>query len=520
MTLSAAIRKENKPAITLFGLLAACFGVFYIVNDVGKIGAALSLQSIMLLVAITLPAIVLRTRDLPAQFVVIAYAVNGCCVFYLIGMHRTYDLGLPPLLNSVWLAVFVGMLAFRWPALVAFPALAVRWAKLHTQFETGFGSPNGADFIIIPDLALFISIAVSIYAIYRIVDDRLPVTRVRNETFFNACIIMASGIHLSNYFHSGWEKLFLPDSTPLTWVLQNPTYLLAIHATDAGALTIFGLFPDRDALMPLLTWLNVPLNAWVLVIQLYALVSLLSLRGSAWLTFLYDVMHVGIFVLTGIFFWKWIVLNAAFIVAFRRMQKGEIPSVAIRTLGCIIVLVAPILSFHIVKLAWFDTGGVNDAYFEVSNQKGEILRVPSNFFLDKSINVAQQRIVRPTNGFLPTGTWGTTSQGSIMFALRDHCSAEARDWVLSGKQKAQLDKMVRAHQALVLRLADERGRVAYDLYPHHIWSAPWLFDDFAQLDVGKISSYFFVVESRCVSIGADGKVIREPIRRERYEFKL
>jgi len=520
MTAAAAVTNENKPALTHFGLLAACFGLFYVLNVIGKIGAPLSPQSIVLLVAVALPAIRLRARDLPSQFVVIAYAINGCCVFYLIGMHRTYDLGLPPLFNSVWVPVFVGMLAFRWPALIALPALAARWAKIHTQFETGLGAPNSADFVIIPDLALFLSIAVSIYAVYRILEDRLPVTRVRKETFFNACIMMASGIHLSNYFHSGWEKLFLPDSTPLTWVLQNPTYFLAIHSTDAGALTILDLFPDRDTLVPFLTWLNIPLNAWVLVIQLYALVSLLSLRGSAWLTFLYDVMHVGIFVLTGIFFWKWIVLNVAFILAFQKMQKGERPSVAIRCLACVIVLVAPILSFHIVKLAWFDTGGVNDAYFEVANQKGEILRVPSNFFLNKSINVAQQRIARPTNGFLPTGTWGTTNRASIMFALRDHCSAEARDWALSDEQKTQLGKMVRAHQALVVSLADESGRVAYDFYPHHIWSAPWLFDDFAKLDVRQIRSYFFVVESRCVSVGTDGQVIREPVRRERYEFKL
>jgi hypothetical protein len=470
--------------------------------------------------AVVFAGLAFVSSSLPKGFLFIVQSINVCCVLYLAGMHSTYTLGLAGPLDSVWVPVIVGLLGFRWPTLVALPALAIKWFKLHVQTETGLGAPNSADFIIIPDLALFLAIAISVYALYATLGRRLNASNINRDTYFNAIVVIAAAIHLSNYFHSGWEKMFLADGTILTWLLENPTYYLAIHSTDAGALTVLGLLPDPDALIPALAWLNVPLNAWVLLIQLLALACLLSLRGSAWLTFLYDVMHVGIFLLTGIFFWKWIILNAAFIYAFRHMQPGHAPSLGVRILGCVIVVIAPLLSFHIVKLAWFDTGGVNDAYFELNTNQGETLRAPSNFFLDKSINVAQQRIVRPTNGFLPTGTWGTTSRGSILNAMEENCAATRVDWTLSDEQKTRLQQVVREHQALMLSLADAEGKVAYDFYPHHIWSAPWHFDEVAQLDVRQIQSYVFVVESRCVSLDEDGTVSRQSVGQYRYEIGL
>lgn len=504
----------------LYALIAASLAAFYFANSIVDVTRPMTSIRLLTSVAVIFAGLALVSASLPKGFLVILQSINLCCVLYLAGMHSTYTLGITGPLDSVWLPVMVGLLGFRWPALVALPALAIKWFKLQVQTETGLGAPNSADFIIIPDLALFLAITISVYTIYLWLYPRLKTPEIGKEAYFNAVVIIAAAIHLSNYFHSGWEKMFLADGTILTWMLENPTYYLAIHSTDAGALTILGLLPDPDALIPALTWLNVPLNAWVLLIQLIALASLLSLRGSAWLTFLYDVMHVGIFLLTGIFFWKWIILNAAFIYAFRHMQPSHIPCFGIRIFGCVIVVIAPLLSFHIVKLAWFDTGGVNDAYFELETKQGETLRAPSNFFLDKSINVAQQRIVRPTNGFLPTGTWGTTSRGSVLRAMEDNCAATKLEWGLSDEQKVKLEQMVWQHQALMLSLADAEGRVAYDFYPHHIWSAPWHFDAVAQLDVRQIRSYVFVVESRCVSVGEDGTVSRQSVGQYRYEIDL
>ncbi len=501
-------------------LLAASFALFFILNDVVQVNKSPTAIGIGLLLAATLPGMLLTTSDIPRQFTIVVFAVNGCCLFYLVGMHATYKIAGVPLITSVWVPVVLALLAFRWPTLVVFPAMAVRWTKLYNQSLTGLGAPDSADFAIIPDLALFLTLLIGVYAIYHAAKRRWWAgDKIDAVTYFNASVIMASGVHLSNYFHSGWGKLFLPGSTPLTWVLENPTYILAINATDVGAVTIFNMLPGSNYLVQMAVWTNVPLNVFVLVIQLLAIVCLLSLRGTAWLTFLYDIMHVGIFILTGIFFWKWIVLNASFIVAFRRMSQDRPPSVIIRLVGCGVVLAAPLV-FHIQKLAWFDTGGMNDAFFEVLDDGGNRVRVPSNYFLDKSINAAQARFVIPKGAFLPTGTWGTVGDGQAMKRLVANCPAEAKDWSLTDEQKQYLTTLVRSQHALATRLADDSGHVAYDLYPHHIWSAPWLFNDFKRLDVRKIRSYFFVMESRCVTLGNDGSATRNIVGRESYEVKL
>src|SRR5690606_2505796 len=122
----------------------------------------------------------------------------------------------------------------------------------------------------------------------------------------------------------------------------------------------------------------------------------------------YDLMHLGIFALTAIFFWKWIIVNAGFVLAFDLLRRRRVALPwPILVMGCVLVLVAP-STFHIVRLGWFDSGGVNEARFEARTASGNTVRVPSNYFLDGSITAAQ-RLDFPFAGGHLTGTWATTA---------------------------------------------------------------------------------------------------------------
>jgi len=504
---------------SLLKILAGSLAIFYAVNTFGGIHSGPSLLSLVVLLACIAPGMHVGVRSLPKPFLAVFTSVNFCCVAYLIGMHATYDIGLSGVLNSVWLPVVLGLLGFARPALVCIPATAAFWSKLHTNAMTGLGAPWSADFIIMPDLALYVSVLLSVFWLikrYRISDAGV----LESGRFFNGAVVVMAGVHLSNYFHSGWLKLFLPRGTLFTWVLENPTYMLAIHASDIGGFTVLNMMTDRDWLLPALVWSNVPLNAFVLIIQLYSLLCLISLRQSAWLTSLYDIMHIGIFLLTAIFFWKWIILNIAFVYAFNRMRYKNEPALPVRLFGCALVLIAPLLSFNIVKLAWFDTGAINDAHFEVETASGSILRVPSNFFMEKSINVAQQRIARPVNGFLPTKTWGTVGRDDVRMKLDAACPSTAREWDLPTEDLNRISKVVQMHHYQMLGLASADGHPKYNIYPHHIWSAPWMFPEFDNMDLRQVRKYFFVVTSRCVSVTQSGDVSRTDVKTARYEIAL
>src|SRR3546814_7896207 len=75
------------------------------------------------------------------------------------------------------------------------------------------------------------------------------------------------------------------------------------------------------------------------------------------------------------------------------------------------------------------------------------------------------------NYHFPTGTWGTTIDRDVMKAAYAGCDFESVDQKPhTAIDFAALDRFVRAHHRTALDLADEQGRVEYDLYPHHVRS--------------------------------------------------
>lgn len=516
------------PYLVIVLVLLAVFG-FNLLAGVAGVLYGPSMPRLIVLVLLCLAGLVWQRRDLPFAFLAVAFAINADCVIYLAGSWQTYTLGLDNgLFDSVWLPVTAGLLAFLRPSLLLIPAIAVQWSKIVLARQIGGGISGGSDYIIVPDLALLIAAFLAVYAGFRLLRPMLPGRwleqvggRDTSDGYFIGCVVAMAGIHFSNYFYSGWEKLFLLNAKPWTWVLENPTYLLAVHTQDFEFLTMPTLLGSMSGeLYPLLVTINVPLNIAVLVAQLMSVWVLLSMRASTLLTIFYDLMHLAIFALTAIFFWKWVVLNAGFVLAFDAIRRhGPLVPRPILLTGCALVIAAPLLSFSIARLAWFDTPGVNDVHFQVVTDTGETVRVPSNFFLNDSIGVAQQRLAGAFPGFLPTATWGTTADANILHRLQDDCEASASDWSLSPGASERVERLLKAHHSSAIALsADGSGRFTYDLHAHHIWSSPWAYGSFAALDLRTVHSYVLVVEGRCVSVEPDGRIVRTPVGIFRHEF--
>ncbi|TCR66932.1 hypothetical protein [Rhizobium sp. BK376] len=464
---------------------------------------------------------------MPAFFNAIVFSLNACCIFYLFGTRATYDPGFAnEILNSVWLPIVVGLIAFRVPSFVMWPALALQWSKAHIAAETNWGSLGTADYIIVPDLTVLLALMLAALTVWRVAgrlhNNSNLSTSADLTNYCSASVVVVAAVHLSNYFYSGVGKLFLPNGGLLTWVLENKTYFLSLHASDIGFITIQNMLKGLGIhfeITRLLMLLNEPINIAVLVGQLLALVCLLSMKRAAKLTVFFDIMHVGIFVLTGIFFWKWIILNAAFVFSFTLLAKRNAVDFSTRFYGCVVVVAAP-LAFHVVTLAWYDTGALNESQFEAVTMDGRILPVPSNFFLDSSIDVAQQSFSHPYNGFLPTGTWGTTADANVMRSAASDCPGQVTSFSLSDADRTRLSILLQRQQHLALNLANRNGNVKYDIYPHHIWSAPWLFQDFSKLDIRSVKSYRLAVQSFCVSVDKSGQVRRLPVGEATYDFPV
>ena len=66
---------------------------------------------------------------------------------------------------------------------------------------------------------------------------------------------------------------------------------------------------------------------------------------------------------------------------------------------------------------------------------------------------------------------------------------------------------------------DENGRMAYDLYPHHMFSVPWAFTAFRQLDKREIVGYKYSIEAVCLGY-ENSTFTREVIWRDGFDIKL
>ncbi|WP_210168087.1 hypothetical protein, partial [Rhizobium ecuadorense] len=69
-----------------------------------------------------------------------------------------------------------------------------------------------------------------------------------------------------------------------------------------------------------------------------------------------------------------------------------------------------------------------------------------------------------------------------------NCQEQVANFLLSDTDRARVSLLLQRQQRLALELADHNGHVGYDIYPHHIWSSPWLFQEFSGLDIRSVKS--------------------------------
>lgn len=316
-----------------------------------------------------------------------------------------------------------------------------------------------------------------------------------------AVYLTAVAVHFANYFYSAIQKIVISDPW-WQWVTDNPTQTLTLAAWERGNLPLTALGETvTGTLYEVLSSNVVALNFTVLFIQLVAVLALTRIRWIILLTALYDVSHVAIFLLSGIFFYKWIWLNFLIVVSLSLIVNKPI-SRQMQLWLVAILLVAPGM-FFVARLGWFDTPSFNDEFVEAVTTDGKAYRVPDNYFLATSITHAQQRLLPQKPGHFLTGAYGALYQQviprlSFREALNcriDTTNLESLDQTIA---RHGLDRYILAHSRFVERRLDDTGGLNYDFYPHHIFSMPWEFSEFHNLDKRRIVGYRYVVESKCL----------------------
>ena len=154
------------------------------------------------------------------------------------------------------------------------------------------------------------------------------------------------------------------------------------------------------------------------------------------------------------------------------------------------------------------------------------MEIPTNYWGSFSVTYAQlRRIIDKTNGFFPTGTSGIIfGQDNMRRGLDCNFWLPSNEYpdVVSetfSEHDNEVTRHVEMHHRYILENVDDDGQIAYDFYPHHIWSMPWLYREFNALDKRRIVAYRYVIEAKCLAYD-EGRVIENIKRRSEYVIQL
>lgn len=402
--------------------------------------------------------------------------------------EAAYQATKPLFLFGRWVAVCAAIATWWRPSLAAVPCAYLIAAKAAvfsiTQVRTGF-----LDYAPLAEVGLFLS--------FGIVASRVIRGPARDEPSMTFLFMCGVAIHFSNYFWSGWVKMRIGDN-PLQWVWTNTTFDLALAGHNHGTLPLgsYTFIPLSWSFLPAIV---IAANAITFSSQLASLFAIVNLRWIFFLTIVFDVMHVGIFFLSGINFWTWIMFNIAIVAAVAAMPPGPTLPLALRLLPCGIVILAPYL-FNIAYLGWFDSRSIRDLHFVAITAGGAAHRVPFNYFLGNSYSFYFPGFIGwPHGGHYRTSVWGL-AWNSLDHQAGRNCTRELG--FPKNDDQATIDrltKFLRAHHSYIVGHVDGQGRYPYDFFPHHHFTNPAYFREFYELDKRTIVRYDLVTESSCLS---------------------
>jgi hypothetical protein len=421
-----------------------------------------------------------------------------------------------------WLTIVCGVIAFFRPSFGLLPFLYTTWSKRLYSQQIGISISN-TDYAPVMEIGFLLVLGVLVYQLLNRSGNffQTPKASIEStqETDISPLMVMlyfGIAAHFANYFFSGMQKYWL-DHSWIAWVLENKTHYLVLSSKLYGSLPISKLL---DAFPNLYQWITVTtpaINIVTFVGQLAAIVAILRFRWITLLTIIFDLFHVGVFILSGIFFWKWMLFNLSIAWSSRSLKAVKIPLVYKITAVIIMLMASKV--FFTARLGWYDTSAPVHISVQAITKDNKVYDVPSNYFLGTSITVAQDRIGWPIHGHFPTKSFGTTKTLKDM-QLANNCSFPLPNNAGFSEQGFNtFQDYIRRHHRFILSQVDAKGLFNYDLYPHHIWSNPAEYTSFKQLDKRNITGYQLVAESVCLGFDS-GQMTKRVLAKSVRPLKL
>ncbi|MCH2203758.1 MAG: hypothetical protein MK102_17460 [Fuerstiella sp.] len=282
-----------------------------------------------------------------------------------------------------------------------FPLFLLTAVTIISQFEHPMPGYSWTDKIL-PVRVLFLFCS---YLAVRPLFD--PQTAVR--TFF-LVLFAVTGAH---YFVPGWGKV------EMEWWNYGHVYHIVAAAWANGWLGFLSE-PEINRVIDVAAFLDPLVVGFTLLVEVGSLIFLFHRRIAVGLVLGWFLLHIGIFVFSGICFWKWALLDLAILLSFRQMSPATsgwlfCPK---RAFACAALML--VLSFVVtrpVKLAWYDTRLTHTHRFVGTGISGTRYDVGKFFMAPYDLQLAQNRLRFFADQDLIVRTYGTTQNSKLAAEL-------------------------------------------------------------------------------------------------------
>ena len=407
-----------------------------------------------------------------------------------------------------WIAIGFALLSLRRPSALLVPAFYLYLVHGASSAITGYSSHRLASVTLL-ETTQFLSVGVlalvAVTGWNKIQQSRQALQINRNDFAF-CFMFVAIGLHLSHYFWSGYQKLRMGEY-PWSWVVNNHTENLVLSTLYRGTLPSASypaltqwLFDNMAAVAPLVNLMSV-------AIQVLAVVVVVHLSGLKLMSLAYDVMHLGIYLLTGLLLWPWVAINLAILYALKSVKNSQITA-ACRWCCVVSIVLGGFGDYgNASRLAWWDLRDITGTVMQAQTVDGRWHDLPISYFNSHAQIVSTLMGQVQLQGHYSTASWGASRLYNKQ-RMSGNCPAPQQ--ATTDESNEDRDRRVRLakqfikahHQKL---LARERRFGAAHPYPglRYLRSPAYLPPGVKQ--VADIQAYRLSMQSVCLDL-VDGQL--------------
>ena len=209
-------------------------------------------------------------------------------------------------------------------------------------------------------------------------------------------------IHGANYFAAAWAKL------ELNWLAHEELHCLFVSSYLNGWLSMLSTEQVLDAAAAMRS-VNACLVGATIATELAALTLLWNRKACTTVLLLSAALHMAIVAVSGVFFWKWILLDATLVAAVASISRESAGRLFCRThfaIGVLVILASP-WTLRPWRLGWYDTRLTEHYRFIGETMDGRSIDLPRLDFAPYDVIFAQNRFHWLRDAPTHVGTYGT-----------------------------------------------------------------------------------------------------------------